>query len=244
MSECAATRPAPLRCPTLDEMLDAALALLPRGRAWQSNEGGPIEGIEAQFAPGDFTDEFAINSRRGSVLRQFWKSVAEVFRFASQRWCDLRLEFFCATRVETDDLWMAEYGLPDACDPFPELCAKVAAIGGTRCEYYAAVAARAGWSIECLETNTCGSSAGFALCGFSTPGRQMVESRLWVIVNRAESPAYIASGLGRSLPMAGRMLCGRQLSCVFDPLRNEIQSLECIMSRVVHAEIEIIYEAR
>jgi hypothetical protein len=30
---------------------------------------------------------------------------------------------------------MAEYGLPDGCDPFPDLCTKVAAIGGTRCEY-------------------------------------------------------------------------------------------------------------
>ena len=116
------------------------LALLPRGRAWSTHDGGPF--------PGD-------------RLYQFWTAVAAVFEYANQRMCDLRREFFCATESETNDAWLADYGLPDDCDPYPDLCAKVAAIGGARCEDYAAIAARAGWDIECIvTTSSCGATAG------------------------------------------------------------------------------------
>src|SRR2546421_695582 len=140
MTQCANARPAPMRCPTRDEILNSALALLPQGRAWQSNEGGPAVGYDIGFDPGGYQDNgFQAIFRQGSILRRFWKSVAGLFSFLNDRLCALRLEFWCATHVETHDLWMAEYGLPDACDPFPDLCTKVAAIGGTRCEYYAEV---------------------------------------------------------------------------------------------------------
>lgn len=214
MSVCEATRPAPLRCPTAPEILASALKILPKGRAWQSNEGGP---------------------RVGAWLYRFWQSVAEAFAFANQRLCDLRLEFWCATHNETHDLWMAEYGLPDACDPFPDLCAKVAAMGGTRCEYYAAVAARAGWSVACVINNKrCGSKAGCARAGNAVAGGGASSSRIQLIVNLAASPAY--KGVPRLLPKAGRMKAGRAMKCA-----PSIEPLECIMSRVVHAEIEITY---
>jgi hypothetical protein len=142
--------PAPLQCRSAAEVLQAILQLLPRGRAWQSNEGGPRMGLVRAFDPGVFDDPpFPTQSRVQSIMLGFWRAVANCVTFILSRYCDLRLEFWCATHKETHDLWMAEYGLPDACDPFPDLCTKVAAIGGTRCEYYAAVAARAGWSITC-----------------------------------------------------------------------------------------------
>ena len=151
MSECEVALPAPLRCPTLAEVLASALKLLPKGRAWQTHEGGPAPPLDRGFNPGAFdNDAFSTRSKPGSTLFRFWKAVAACFTFVTQRLCDLRLEFWCATHKETHDLWMAEYGLPDLCDPFPDLCTNVAAIGGTRCEYYAAIAARSGWSISCV----------------------------------------------------------------------------------------------
>ncbi|WP_315766488.1 hypothetical protein [Bradyrhizobium sp. SZCCHNS2005] len=183
------------------------LQLLPRGRAWQSNEGGPLMGLVRAFDPGTFDDPpFQTRQRTQSVLAGFWRAIASVVTFILARYCDLRLEFWCATHKETHDLWMAEYGLPDACDPFPDLCTKVAAIGGVSCEYYAAVAARAGWSITCADiTNDCGGSAGTFQAGCSWPGGQIGGGRLLIIVDLDDSPAYVAPA--GALPYARRHQC-------------------------------------
>ncbi len=244
MNECEARRPAPLRCPSPAEVLESALALLPRGRAWQSNEGGPVAGYDPPFAAGPYSDAFAIGAKRGSTLRKFWQAVADVFAFVNQRLCDLRLEFWCATHSETNDLWMAEYGLPDPCDPFPDLCTKVAAIGGTRCEYYSEIAARAGWSISCDGANVCGTRLGdrTSQAGRAKPGRVRRVSTLTIRVNLGESPSYVSSGLRRRRPRAGCFKVGRRLSCDVDPTLIEIRPLECLLARVVHAEIQILYE--
>jgi hypothetical protein len=235
MSTCEAMRPAPLRCPTAREILASALKIIPKGRAWQSNEGGPREGASIAFQLGGFEgDAFATKYRKPSWLLRFWKSVAEVYEFTNHRLCDLRLEFWCATQTETNDLWMAEYGLPDACDPFPDLCSKVAALGGCRCEYYAEVAARAGWSITCIdELSRCGAQAGFAMAGRARPGSQSA-AKIQIIVDLNSSTSY--TGGPRLLPLAGRLKAGRPLACGPD-----ISPLECIMARVVHAEIQIAY---
>lgn len=237
MSTCEATRPAPLHCPTAAEILAAALAILPKGRAWQSNEGGPRDGADVIFQADAFqNDTFATLYRKPSILLRFWKSVAEVFEFVNHRLCDLRLEFWCATHKETDDLWMAEYGLPDACDPFPDLCIKVAALGGTRCEFYQEIAARAGWSVQCVElTARCGGQAGCAKAGRAQAGNTAAQNRIELIVNLGASAAY--TGGPRLSPQAGRMKAGRAMTC-----GPSIVPLECIMSRVVHAEIQITYK--
>ncbi len=236
MSVCEATRPAPLRCPTAAEILASALKILPLGRAWQSYDGGPRDGAGVVFPSNAFAgDAFATIYRKPSILLLFWKSVAEVFAFVNQRLCDLRLEFWCATHSETHDLWMAEYGLPDTCDPYPDLCAKVAALGGTRCDYYEAVAARAGWFVECVTDNTrCGTPSGRAKAGRATAAGGTSSSRIQLVVNLARSVAY--KGGPRLLPQAGKMKAGRALVC-----GPSISPLECIMHRVVHAEIEITY---
>jgi hypothetical protein len=242
MLACPESRPAPLRCPTADEVLSSALALLPRGRAWQSNEGGPVAGLDRDFAPGEYSDAFAIRYRRGSVLRRFWTAVAEVYAHLNRRLCDLRLEFWCATHSETHDLWMAEYGLPDDCDPFPDLCAKVAAIGGTRCEYYAEIAARAGWSIACIDKNkTCGVRAGSrrAKAGFAQPGAVRMQPYLTILVDLPASPAYVAGPRAKRV-QAGAFKAGRRLICHVPAVIN-ISALECLMARIVHAEVVIEY---
>lgn len=224
-------------CPTLEQITAATLALLPRGRAWQTNEGGPQPGYDVAFAPTAFQDDaFATKGAQISVLWQYWRSYAVVVHYLTQRLCALREEFWCQTVAETRDEWMTEYGLPDACDPFPDLCTKVSAIGGTRCEYYAEIAARLGWGIECLDTIIhCGSLAGRGLAGKAKSGSAMTAAKLRVLVHLQSSTAYHA---GRNVrPLAGRLRAGRRMSCGPD-----ISPLECLMSRVVHAEIEIVYE--
>lgn len=232
-----------LRCPTRQQMTDIAMALLPRGRAWQTNEGGPDAGVAGGFSPHGFQpDAFAATARPASVLHQFWSAVAEVFLFVAQRFCALRLEFWCATHSETHDLWMEEYGLPDACDPFPDLCAKVAAIGGTRCEYYAAIAARAGWSIDCIDKeNRCGTRIGGSRskAGRARPGSARTQPYLVIVVDLKNSPAYVA-GPRALRPQIGRIKVGRRLTCYVPEVIN-LTSLECLMARVVHAEIVIEY---
>ena len=204
-----------MRCPTIDDITTQALALLPRGRAWRSHRQGP---------------------EPGSVLWQYWRSVSEVVAFLTARICALRLEFWCATQSETYEQWMVEYGLPDACDPFPDLCTKVAAIGGTRCEYYAFIAARAGWSISCeTVVDGCGAMAGQMVAGCAAPGGQIGGATVVITVFLNESPAYV--GAIETLPYAGNFSAGAALAC--DP---DINALKCVLDRVVHAHLAIQYQ--
>ena len=235
-----------LHCPTREEMIDIAIASLPRGRAWQTDEGGPDRGNIGGFQRNAFQeDAFANSHREPSVLFQYWAAIGEFLTFAAQRFCALRLEFFCATETETNDLWMEEYGLPDECDPFPDLCSKVAAIGGTRCDYYAMIAARAGWSISCEDNaNECGTRVGdrTSKAGRAKPGRVRRVNILTVFVNRHESPSYKYTTPRSFLPRAGKLKAGQRLSCYSDPTPKAILPLECLMARVVHAELKIEYK--
>lgn len=199
-------------CPTKDDIVPQALALLPRGRAWQTHDGGPYT---------------------GSTLRLFWTAVSAVLEFANRRICDLRAEFWCATRNETDDLWLAEYGLPDACDPFPDLCTKVAALGGNRCEYFAAIAAAAGWAVSCREFEPCGARAGGSYAGFATPGAGNGRAVIALDVDLGASPAF--TGAYASPPLAGLMMAGSPLSC-----EPDVSGLRCILERVIPAHCRLV----
>lgn len=225
-----------MHCPTLEEITQATLALLPRGRAWQTNEGGPQPGRDIAFAPTAFQETaFATTGQRVSILWRYWRSYAVVLHYLTQRLCALREEFWCQTINETRDEWMVEYGLPDECDPFPDLCTKVAAIGGTRCEYYALIASRVGWSIECLEAiESCGARAGKGRAGKARAGGIKPAAVLQVRVHLGSSPSY--SGGRATKPRAGKLRAGRRLSC-----GPNLSPLMCLMSRVVHAELEIVY---
>lgn len=230
-------------CPSPDEVLTSVLALLPRGRAWQTHEGYPRNEAVPGFNPDAFNDDgFSTQTEEKSVLRQYWASFSVVAMFATQRICDLRLEFWCATHSETHDRWMTEYGLPDLCDPFPELCAKVAAIGGTRCEYYQFIAERAGWRLQCFDgRNLCGARAGSgrAKAGCCTPGRPQSAGFLTVVVDIGNSPA-ISSTFRDKTPKAGRFRAGRRMTCFVE--LADLAPLECLLARVVHAEVQIVYE--
>lgn len=234
---CPQTAPAPLRCPTFEESFAATAKLAPRGRVWPVNDGG---GTVARF----LNWLTSLNGRVPALSEWsveygqagWFAAVSSVRNYIEQRLCALRLEFWCATQSETNDLWMREYGLPDTCDPFPDLCMKVAAIGGTRCEYYAALAARGGWSITCAtRADQCGSSAGCAKAGRLKPGVRSGPGVFTITVSLANSPAY--GGFTRTRPKSGKLKAGRPLSCGPD-----IGPLVCLIDRVVHAEVQTVYE--
>jgi hypothetical protein len=227
-----------MHCPTLDEVTDEVISALPRGRAWQNNDGGPYPGAEIGFNPGAFDgDAFATVQRDPSWLWNYWRAFAVALQFFKQRMCDLRQEFWCQSIVEARDGWMKEYGLPDACDPFPDLCQKVQAVGGTRCDYYAQVAAQSGWSISCIELiSFCGSRAGCSRAGRARAGRTMGIAELRIVVFLNESTAL--ANVGRNLPpLAGRFRAGRRHSCGPD-----LTPLKCIMARIVHAHVQTTFE--
>lgn len=220
------------RCPTFVESFMATCALWPRGRAWPVSDGS---------TPANFLDWISTvvgipsSWPTGFVQAGYTAAIALVRNYIETRLCALRLEFWCATQSETNDQWLIEYGLPDACDPFPDLCTKVAAIGGTRCEYYAAVAARAGWSIACgLVNNDCGGAAGNFQAGCDFPGGQIGGAKVVITVFLDESAAYVAPS--EAQPFAGNFSAGLGLAC-----EPDITSLKCILDRVVHAHIILDY---
>ena len=242
---CATTRPGPLHCPTLPESIQATLDLLPRGRAWPANDGG---GMLARFlvwlsalVPAVLPAAWPI----GFVQTGFISAFGAVRNYLETRLCDLRLEFWCATHKETHDLWMQEYGLPDPCDPFPDLCTKVAALGGARCEYFNAIVSRIGWVIDCLnEVTACGSRTGCARAGTATAGyNRVIGLILRVHTGEDFTTRYIASGR-QITPRAGRMRAGQRPAC--DYVLTEIPSTHparCLVERIAPAHVSIEYVA-
>lgn len=235
MSSCAGDA-SPFRCPTLQESIDQTIALLPVGDAWQSNDGGPRPFQLAAFEPAGFdATAFATDSDVGSILYRFWAAVGAFRNYLESRLCDLRLEFWCATHKETHDLWMREYGLPDPCDPFPDLCTKVAAIGGARCEYFNAIVSRVGWTIDCDDgTAACGGVMGNAQMGCSQMGASRANT-LEITVHLNESPAY-TSGV-QTPPLMGLMQMGMPITCGPD-----IGPLRCLIDRLAPAHVTINYK--
>lgn len=225
------------RCPTRLQIFRQLLLLLPRGAAWQSNAVAG-QAYTATMAQPGFAQVgmFQTLDRPLTVMHAFWSAVADFFYQLTALLCALRLEFWCATQTQTRDLWLAEYGLPDACDPTPDICAKVAATGGTRCEYYSAIAARAGWSIECdnVFSAICAMFGTYQL-GEVGLGGQGGAATIRVTVHLNQSPAYL--GRLETQPLLGAFQLGKPLACAPD-----IASLVCLLDRVAPAHVNVIYQ--
>ncbi len=202
----------PEYCPDLDDCHAELRALLPRGKAWSAAH------------------------RVGTGLWRFWRALAHPLHEAHQRICDLRRQFWCRTTDELFDQWLVEYGLPDACDPFPDVCAKVTAVGGTRCEYYQAVALRAGWNIDCEgPSGVCGAIADDARADCAVAGGgEPLRSLLTFTVHLPSSPAYRASGADALV--ADCAVTDQAFGCAPD-----IGPLVCVLERIVPAHVEIVY---
>lgn len=239
VSQIVVSTPAPpgqFSCPSLLESIGATLALLPRGRAWPANDGGTtlanywnwLKSLRGKVPARDAWQP-------GFVQTGYFAAVGAARNYLERRLCDLRFEFWCATHSETHDVWMEEYGLPDACDPFPDLCSKVSALGGARCEYYSEIAARAGWAIECLDGDTsCGSFAGCAVAGCDLTGASYEPNKLQIVVHLNDSPAFVS--IDESPSLAGCMMAGMNLTCPPD-----ITGVQCLIERIVSAHVEVKY---
>jgi uncharacterized protein YmfQ (DUF2313 family) len=203
-------------CLSKTEWTEALAALRPRGEAWRN---GDFDGLS------------------GSVMGQFFAGTAACFAAADARLCDLANEFFCSTAVETRDLWALEYGLPDGCDPFADVCEKVNAVGDTTPEYVIAAALRRGWSITINQVFVSGIEdcvAGCGLAGAMICGAS--QGVAWFFtVDLAASPSYVASA--GTAPLAGLMLSGDSLDCPPD-----IGSLTCLVRRIApaHADLDFV----
>jgi hypothetical protein len=224
-------------CPTRLQIFRQLLLLLPRGRAWQSNEAAG-QAFTAGMAQQGFAQPglFQTLHRPLTVMHAFWSAVADFFFQLTQVLCAVRLEFWCATQSKTRELWLAEYGLPDACDPFPDLCAKVAALGGTNCAYYRQVAARAGWSIDCetLSSAICFEIGTFQLGNVGLGGAGGAAA-IGVTVDLAASPAF--QGRIDTRPQLGAFQLGNTLNC--DP---DFAPLVCLLDRIGHAHVAVLYQ--
>lgn len=202
---CAASA-APDICPDLDACHAQILAALPRGRAWET--------------------------RPESVRGLFFRALADLVAWANDRICAARDEFFCATHVETDDVWMAQYGLPDGCDPYPDLCVKVAATGGSTCDWISARAAAAGWDVTCL-SGECGAEADCGECDCAEAAPSSRNGRLMLLVS-AGSPALPT--LAGTNTEADALEASQDVTCVAD-----IGPLRCLIDRIAPAHLVVDY---
>ncbi len=215
MTSCPSDQRAPFSCPALLDSILATAALLPRGRAWPANDGGgTISNFLAWLAGLGSTIPAPSDWPPGYVQAGFVAALGTVRNWVEAQFCALKDEFFCATASQTLDLWNAEYGLPDQCDPFPNLCAKVATVGGGAAYgYLISVAAALGWSIS---------------CAFTAP------AEITIYVYLSQSPSYQA--VAGAPPLAGLLLAGQRLTCPPD-----ISQLTCAFDRIVQAHLAVTY---
>lgn len=224
----------PFTCPTADNIVK----MWPRGRAWPiTHDPSTYDRYLAWRAalPVNYIPK-PEEWPAGFVMAGYTKSIIDVMDYTLQRLCALREEFWCATTKEDLDLWMQEYGLPDPCDPFPELCVKVSATGGQTCEYFQEIAGRAGWGITCESgLQMCGFMMG---CTYAGPGALAggAKGNLMVItVSVPDSPTYHA--YPDQVAYAGCFFAGHMLGC--GP--KDIIPLQCLIERIMPAHVEVDY---
>ena len=133
MSECDKKRRR-FFCPTKWDFFKALGGLLPHGRAHQSD---------------DWAYDATSPDELPTTMQKWWAAVAEVFGDFSRHGCALLNEFWCSTADDTLALWYLDYGFPDECQDYDNLCAKVAARGGATAQYLEGMARDNGWDIKC-----------------------------------------------------------------------------------------------
>ena len=201
-------------CPSIDDIHNGLLSLLPRGRAW----GGTL-----------------LSWTTDNPVYRFWRSIAAAFYDYEQLCCTLLTEYFPDTANQTLDLWFAEYGLPDACDPYPNLVAKVRAAGGSRCDYFQDVAATAGWVIACVPDLSDGM--GLFQVGCDSVGYGIAPCTLLIRVWLSSSSAYTGNSTGQAMVTGSNWGAGLTLGCGPD-----LTPLICLLSRIIPAHLAVNYE--
>lgn len=224
MTITCATEATTFRCPTRYELFLECVGLLPTGRAWQTHDD--------VLPPDTATPDDPLTG-----IARYWMAFADVLEHLHQRACALLAEFFCSTMSETRDVWEAEYGYPDACEAYENLCEKVTAVGGANCAYFADVAARRGWSIECQEPKAARLDCRIKPDCNARPDSGSSALLLVIKINRATSPAYVGRPAVRpDAPTRVRPDCGWRIDCQPSTL-----PLQCLIDRIKPAHVPVLY---
>jgi uncharacterized protein YmfQ (DUF2313 family) len=188
----------PLDTDTIAEMI---FQMLPPGEAWQT-------GMSLDVAD--------------SVMRAFCKAIAQEARRMDEAACLVFTESFAFSSTENLDLWQAEFGLPDECDPFGgDVAAKIRAQGHSPDPaWYIELAAALGWTIEAKWLKD------------DDPLYPGVKATLLVTIDATNSEA-----LGFT-PMRVPFELGRGITLGLPPAPAVLQ---CQLDRIVPAEIAIEY---
>jgi uncharacterized protein YmfQ (DUF2313 family) len=202
-------------CHSDAEIASSVAALRPRGAAWRN--GGH-------------------DALAGSVMGGTFAALGAALGPTERRFCALIDEFFCSSAQATLDLWALEYGVPDGCDPFADVCEKVNAVGDSVPAYAVAAALRRGWSIAIEQefiTLVEDCAMGIGLMGTLIMGAE--QGVLWrITVNLSASPAYtIPAATG---PIMGLML----LADVFD-CDTDFDGLKCLIRRIAPAHADLVF---
>lgn len=223
----------PFFCPTKWDLFEQVSALLRPGRATQTH----IDTMEIA-APGD--EIWPPDNPWGAkltVMQQYWAAFAEVLEYLHDRACALIDEIFCSTKSETRREWEVEYGFPDSCEHYDDLCEKVNAIGGTQCAYFTALAAWRGWALTCRD---CGSEpisasadCAAADCSASACATDCAPDTLIFEIVLSESPAY-----ADRLVSNGADCAAADCSDLCEP---DFSSLKCLIERVKPAHVRAIF---
>lgn len=223
----------PFFCPDKWALFAQIMANLRPGRATQTN----WDTVEIAEAEGDVWPPDNPWAGRLTPLQQYWAAVAEVLAYLHARACALIPEMFCSTIAETRREWEIEYGFPDPCEAYDDLCEKVNAIGGTRCEYFVAIAARRGWDVTCLDCAYADGSdtadCGAADCAGAACDPDCGPDTIFITINLATSPAYSAPEIPPSADCAVA-----DCTVVCDP---NVENLKCLIERVKPAHVRAIY---
>lgn len=203
-------------CRTDEEVARGLATLRPRGDAWRH---GGHDGLN------------------GSTMAGFFAGLGAALGPTERRFCALIDEFFCSSAIETLDLWALEYGVPDGCDPFADVCEKVNAVGDSTPAYAVAAALRRGWSITVAQEFTTiveDCCMGMGLMGTTIMGAE--QGVAWrITIDLAASPSY--SLPAEIEPLLGLILLGDGLNCGPD-----IEPLTCLIRRIApaHADLDFI----
>lgn len=212
----------PFRCPTKWELWAQTLLLGRRGRAWQTHEDvSAWTGAEPDVT-------------KLTVMEQYWAAFAEVLENLHQRACALLDEMFCERVSEMRADWEHEFGFPDACEAYYDLCEKMRARGGATCAYLVEMAARRGWAIECVDCDSYETSvAGWATAGCSATLCSCEPGDLFIRILTADSPAFTEP---ERYPVAGHAVAGCFDIC--DPTPTD---LICLLERIRPAHVRVYY---
>lgn len=205
----------PLSQPDNDDLIGAALTMLPQGEAWGSPDG----------------EALSLNSWHAKFVRV----LIEPFVWLYARGWQWMLESSVQTLGETLEEWEADHGLPETClggDQSREarmtaLRRKVLAEPVNHPEDFIRMAAEFGFTIEIEEP--CLFECGFSECGGDHEAGPQSEETTVIVRIRDASISYFECGFSE---------------CGHDPLFSlgEIEGIVCLLQKTLPAWVSLVIE--